>query len=393
MTGVTHLPLTGIRVLDLTTVVFGPYTTQTLGDFGADVIKIEAPGGDMTRDIGPARNPGMGSLYLGANRNKRSLELDLKKPLAQDALWRLIDGADMMVHNIRPQKIASLGFDPDSVLARNPTIVYGGLHGYREDGPYAGRPAYDDVIQGQSGLAGLFAERDGEPLLVPSIVADKTAGLLAATGLLAALVRRLRTGKGAYLEVSMFEGLAGYLLVEHHDGATFVPPEGSFGYARALSPSRRPHKTRDGYLCMLAYTDAQWRRFWDVAGAPDRAADPRFATVGARAANIDDLYAIAGDFFARETTEVWLKRLNDAEIPAGPINRLDDLKSDPHLAALGFLRPLDHPSEGRLETPDTAFRLDREALPVRRHQPALGEHGREILREAGYSDEEIDEIL
>ncbi|MEZ5933980.1 MAG: CoA transferase [Alphaproteobacteria bacterium] len=387
------LPLSGLRVLDLTTVIFGPYTTQMLGDFGADVIKIEAPGGDMVRDIGVARNDKMTALFLGSNRNKRSIVLDLKRDAAKDALWRLIDGADMLVHNIRPQKVAKLGFDPDSVLQRNERLVYGALLGYREDGPYGGMPAYDDVIQGQSGLAGTFSARDGEPVLMPTIVADKTAALLASNGLLAALVQRLTTGKGVYVETSMFEGLVGYVLLEHQNGMIFDPPAAGPGYPRALSPERRPHRTADGYLCLLAYTDAQWRRFWDLTGGPARAADPRFSSVRRRHENINALYRIAGEVLATETTETWLARLRAAEIPAGPVNRLEDLFDDRHLLATGFFRPLDHPSEGALSIPDTAFRFDRQSLPVHRPQPRLGEHGREVLAEAGLSEAEIERAL
>ena len=204
--GTVPLPLSDLRILDLTSVIFGPYTTQMLGDFGADVIKVEPPAGDLTRHLGPARNPGMSSLFLGCNRNKRSLVLDLKRAPAKKALWRLIEGADLIVHNIRPQKIAALGFEPDTVLSRNRNIVYGSLHGYWEEGPYGGRPAFDDVIQGESGIAGTFVARGGDPVLMPTIVADKTAALLASTGLMAALLHRFRTGRGVYLETSMFEG-------------------------------------------------------------------------------------------------------------------------------------------------------------------------------------------
>ncbi len=388
-----QLPLSGLRVLDLTTIIFGPYTTQMLGDFGAEVIKIEAPGGDATRNIGVGRNPDMAALFLGANRNKKSIVLDLKRAQAKDALWRLIEGADLFVHNIRPQKIAALGFDPDAVLARNAGLVYGGLHGYREDGPYGGRPAYDDVIQGQSGLAGAFIARDGEPMLVPSIVADKSAALLASTGLLAALVQRLRTGKGAYLEVAMFEGMVGYTLLEHQQGTIFSPPISDIGYARLLTPERGPYRTADGHICMLAYTDAQYRRFWALAGRPELAEDPRFVTHSARADHFNELYRTVGECLTARRSEDWLELLQEAEIPSGPVNRLAELRHDPHLEALGFFRPFEHPSEGPMEIPDTAFRLDRRPLPVRAHAPRLGEHGREILAEAGYSEPEIEEIL
>ena len=369
-----NLPLSGVCVLDLTTVLFGPYTTQILGDFGADVIKIEAPGGDPVRHLGPARNSGMGALFLGSNRNKRSIVLDLKGSVGREALWRLIDKADMFVHNVRPQKIRTLGFGPDDVLRRRPIIIYGGLHGYREDGPYGGQPAYDDVIQGASGIAGLFQERDGEPQLVPSVVADKSAALMASTGLIAAYVKRLRTGRGVYMECSMFEGLVSYNLVEHQWGTIFSPPESKPGYARLLSRNRRPHRTLNGFICMLPYTDKHWKTFWKLSGLPKMAEDPRFSTMALRVRNIDDLYREAGKVIANRNTEEWLELLTKADIPVGRVNSLEDLRNDPHLTETGFFRP---------------YRFDREALPIRRHLPRLGEHGREVLAELGMDDQEI----
>ena len=388
-----NLPLSGVRVLDLTTVLFGPYTTQILGDFGADVIKIEAPGGDPVRHLGPARNSGMGALFLGSNRNKRSIVLDLKGSVGREALWRLIDKADMFVHNVRPQKIRTLGFGPDDVLRRRPIIIYGGLHGYREDGPYGGQPAYDDVIQGASGIAGLFQERDGEPQLVPSVVADKSAALMASSGLIAAYVKRLRTGRGVYMECSMFEGLVSYNLVEHQWGTIFSPPESKPGYSRLLSRNRRPHRTLNGFICMLPYTDKHWKTFWKLSGLPKMAEDPRFSTMALRVRNIDDLYREAGKVIANRNTEEWLKVLTEADIPVGRVNSLEDLRNDPHLTETGFFRPYEHPTEGAIEIPDTPYRIDRESLPIRRHPPQLGEHGQEILAELGMSQQEIQSAL
>ena len=385
----SNLPLSGVRVLDLTTVLFGPYTTQILGDFGADVIKIEAPGGDPVRHLGPARNSAMGALFLGSNRNKRSIVLDLKGSIGREVLWRLIDEADMFVHNVRPQKIRSLGFGPDDVIGRRPSIIYGGLHGYREDGPYGGRPAYDDVIQGASGIAGLFQERDGEPQLVPSVVADKSAALMASSGLIAAYVKRLRTGRGVYMECSMFEGLVSYNLVEHQWGTVFCPPESKSGYTRLLSRNRRPHRTLNGFICMLPYTDKHWEAFWKISGLSKMAADPRFTTMPLRAHNIDTLYREAGQVIATRTTEEWEKLLTEADIPVGRVNNLKDLKNDPHLKEIGFFRPYEHPTEGTIEIPATPYRFDGESLPIQRHPPQLGEHGEEILSELGMSQQKI----
>ena len=387
------LPLEGVKVLDLTTVIMGPFTTQVLGDFGADIIKIEDPDGDMTRDIGPSKTSKMSSMFLGVNRNKRSLVLNLKKPEAKVALWKLIEGADIIVHNIRPQKIAALGFDPDTVLSKNPKIIYVGLHGYREDGPYGGLPAFDDVIQGQSGIAGAFETRDGKASLVPTVMADKSVGLMASTGLLAAYIQRLKTGKGSYLEVSMFEGMVGYTLIEHHYGATFAPPLDQIGYPRALSPNRKPYQSADGYICILPYTNQQWINFFKIIKRPELLKDKRYSSVKERSKDINFLYEIVGQSVINKTNKEWAELLKKYEIPHGLVNRLEDLKDDPHLKELNFFRPYNHPTEGALEVPDSAFRFNRESLPVRRHQPKLGEHSNDILKEAGFKDDEIIKIL
>ena len=387
------LPLDGIRILDLTTIVYGPYATQTLGDFGAEIVKVEAPGGDAMREMGPGRSPHMAALFLGMNRNKKSMVLDLKRAAAREALWRLVDGADVFVHNIRPQKILKLGFDPDAVMARNPGIVYAGLYGYRDGGPYAGQPAYDDVIQGQSGLAGTFLARDGAPSLIPTIAADKISGLLAASGILAALLQRFRTGRGVYVETAMFEGVASFTLAEHQYGAIFSPPMTPPGYPRVLSPHRRPQPTADGFICLLAYTDAQWDRFWDLVGRPEMKDDPRFLTVNTRLNHVDSLYGESGRELVKKSSAEWLDLLRRTEIPCGPVNTLEDLKTDPHLSATGFFRPYEHPTEGAMEIPDTAFRFDGAALPVRLGQPRLGEHTEALLAEAGYDAAEIAEIV
>ena len=387
------LPLAGIRVLEVTTTVFGPYTCQLLGDLGADVIKIEPPAGDATRDIGPMRSPKMGALFLGSNRNKRSVVLDLKTERGASALWSLIEGADVFVHNMRAKKIKALGFGPDPVRARNNQIVYAGLHGYLEEGPYGDRPAYDDVIQGQAGIAGTFQVRDGEPAVVPSIMADKTAALMAVNGILAAVIKRARTGTGSYVEMGMFEALSGFNLVEHQYGGTFIPEdELGRGYPRMLARDRRPFQTRDGYLCMMAYTDAQWRRFWDLVGKPDVGGDVRFEKMAARAKNIIELYRLATQEFPARTTAEWLTALAEAEIPAGPVNSLDDLRRDAHLVAIDFYREIEHPSEGRLEVPDTPYRLDGDRLRLQRGAPRLGEHTAEVLRAAGVGEAEIEAL-
>ncbi len=334
----------------------------------------------------------MASLFLGANRNKRSIALDLKAPAARDVLKRLIDSADVFVHNIRPQKLARLGFGPDVLMARRPRLIYAAIHGWRQDGPYGGRPAYDDIIQGFVGVAGLMEILTGEPRYMPTILADKTCGLMAAQAVLAALFHREKTGRGQVVEIPMFETMVSYLMIEHLYGATFVPPEGDMGYARVLAPWRRPYRTADGRICMLAYTDRQWRRFWDAAGRPAMMHDPRFADLAARTRHIDELYRLAGEALATRTTSEWLAILDDIQIPAGPVNALADLPNDPHLAAIGFFRHVNHPTEGAVVMPDVPLRFSDSPAEISRLPPRLGEHGREILGEIGLSREDIDAL-
>jgi len=386
-------PLSGVRVLDFTALVQGPMATQMLGDLGADVIKVEGPEGDTTRHTGPRRNPHMASLFLGVNRNKRSIALDLKAPPGREVLLRLVDTADVFVHNIRPQKLRSLGFDPDTLMTRQPRLVYAAIHGWREDGPYGGRPAYDDIIQGFAGVAGLMETLTGEPRYMPTILADKTCGLMAAQAILAALFHCHNTGRGQVVEIPMFETMVSYLMIEHLYGKTFVPPEGDMGYARVLASWRRPYRTADGRICMLAYTDRQWRRFWQAAGRPEMMNDPRFVDLAARTQHTDDVYRIAGEVLATRTTREWQALLDEIEIPTGPVNMLADLPNDPHLTAIGFFRHVNHPTEGALVMPDIPVRFSDSPAEIRRLPPRLGEHGREILDELGFSCAAIDTLV
>lgn len=386
-------PLAGFKVLDLTSVVFGPLCTQVLGDQGADVIKIEAPEGDTTRYTGPARNKGMAALFLGLNRNKRSLVLDLKQDTAKDALWRLIDTADVIVHSIRPQAVERLGFAPDAVLGRNPRIVYAALTGYGTGGAYEGKPAYDDVIQGQSGIAALMSQLAGEPRYAPMIIGDKTCGLVASQAITAALLARERTGKGQYVEVPMLETMAAFVLAEHLFGHTFEPPKGDIGYNRVLAPWRRPYKTKDGFISMLVYTDAQWRRFWALVGRDEHGHDPRFSTMSARADNIAEIYRIAGECMLARTTADWLAALEVNEIPAAHVRSLEDLLTDEHLTSVGFLQSFTHPTEGEIRQPSPPARFAATPSSICRLQPRLGEHSRDILAEAGLSSEEIEQVI
>ena len=385
-------PLAGVRVLDLTSVVAGPLATQTLGDMGADVIKIEAPEGDAPRHTGPSRSPGMAALFMGLNRSKRSLVLDLTKQGAKDALWRLIEGADVFAHSMRPQKIEKHGFGHQAVCARNPRVIYAAIHGYREGGPYSRQPAYDDVIQGQSGVAALMAEIAGEPRYAPTILADKTTALALVGAIGAALFAREKTGRGQFVEVPMFESMVSFLLAEHLFGHCFTPPVGRLGYTRVMGPWRRPYKTKDGYLCMMAYTERHWRKFWAMLGRPEVCDDPRFDSIATRSHNVVALYELAGAALADKTTDEWLALLRELEIPAARMASLDGLMADPQLKAGGFFKRARHPSEGDILYTDMPVRFS-DGAATGRLQPQLGEHSIEVLREAGLSESEIKALI
>jgi len=381
-------PLAGISVLDLTSVVAGPLATQMLGDMGADVIKIEAPEGDAPRHTGPSRSPNMAALYMGLNRSKRSLVLDLKQPAAANALWRLIAKADVFVHSMRPQKIEKLGFAHQTVCANNPRLVYAALHGYRDGGPYSGLPAYDDVIQGQSGIAALMSV-GGEPRYAPTILADKISALAISNAVTTALFARERTGSGQFVEIPMFEQLVWFVLAEHLFGHNFVPPMGALGYTRVTGAWRRPYKTKDGDLCMMAYTERHWRKFWPAVGKPELCDDPRFSSIAARSHNVVALYELAGACLAERTTDEWIALLRGLEIPCAKMASLDDLLTDPQLTATGFFKHAHHPTEGDILYTDLPVRFSGSTSTEQRLQPRLGEHSFEVLREAGLSESEI----
>jgi len=386
-------PLDGVRILDCTSVVLGPWAAQQLGDLGADVVKIEPPEGDTTRQLGPRHHPDMAAFYLGCNRNKRSLVLDLKQDAGKRALFRLARRADVLMHNFRPEPAARLGLSYEAFERINPRLIYLATYGYRTGGPYGNKAAYDDIIQAGAGFAWLQSAVAGTPRYMPTIVADKTSSNGVVSAVLAALYARERTGAGQAVEVPMFETLVYFVMVEHLYGEAFVPAIDTPGYKRILNSQRRPYATRDGFLAILPYTDGHWREFCGLVGRLDLLDDPRFASIANRLANVETYYATLGEIAATRTNAEWLELLGKSNVPHGPVNSLADLLEDPQLEATGFWKVMEHPTEGPLRMPDVPARFSKTPPEIRRLQPRLGEHSVEVLREEGFTTAEIDAML
>ncbi|WP_027286081.1 CaiB/BaiF CoA transferase family protein [Rubritepida flocculans] len=376
-------PLAGVRVVDLTVNILGPVATQVLGDMGADIVKVEPPTGDPIRFMGPSRSPGMSVFFLNTNRNKRSVVLDLKRPEAMDALLHLVDGADVFVHNMRLGAAERLGLSYAALAKRNRRLVYAAATGFRQSSRWRDKPAFDDVIQGMSGIADLVARRDGKPGFVPMAIADKFCGFAFASAIGMALYRRERTGVGQEVHVPMLETMLSFNLVEHLWGATLDDPSLGVGYVRMLTPFRRPHATADGYICLLANTDEQWARLFVAIDRPELAQDARFARLEQRTLNIAALYEIVTDVMRTRTTAEWQRRLDAADIPNGPVLSLDSMLDDPYLNETGFFQRVEHPTEGRMITTTVATEFSESPGSIRRLAPRLGEHTAEVLREAG----------
>ncbi|MBX9943757.1 MAG: CoA transferase [Reyranella sp.] len=386
-------PLAGVRILDCTTVVLGPWAAQQLGDLGADVVKIEPPEGDTTRQLGPGRTPGMAAFYLGCNRSKRSIVLDLKQDSGRKALFKLAETADVLMHNYRPEPAKRLGVEYEAFEKINPRLVYLATYGYRAAGPMGAKAAYDDIIQAGSGLAALQTVVAGQPRFLPTIVADKTSSNGVVSALLAALYAREKTGLGQSVEVPMYETLVSFVMVEHLYGETFRPALETAGYKRVLNKERRPYPSKDGYFALLPYTDNHWREFCGLIGRQELASDPRFTSLANRLKNVEHYYATLAEICGTRTNAEWVALLKDSNVPHGPVNTLDDLFVDPQLAATGFWKEVDHPTEGRLRMTDIPPRFSRTPPEVTRLQPRLGEHSVEILREAGFTAGEIEAML
>ena len=381
-------PLKGIRVIDLTAVVMGPFATQILGDQGADVIKVEPPEGDVFRYVTPFRHVGMSAAFLNLNRNKRSIALDLKREEDKHIMLDLLKTADVFVTTVRPQALRKLGLDYESLRETNPRLIYCGSYGFSEAGPYAGRPAFDDIIQAMCGIAELQGRShpDG-PQYVSTIFADKTVGFTVAYAVAMALYERERSGLGQAIEVPMFETMVSFTMVEHLAGETYCPPQGGTGYERLLTEHRRPYRTKDGFIGLLPYTTKQWQRFFEVAGKPEMMKDPRVTDPTIRGQHVGKLYQMLSELIAERTTAEWVEQLRAADLPITPVLSPDDLLTDEHLQALNFFSHEQHPSEGEIRTIGIPVHFSRTPGDYRRHAPQLDEHHDEILQEIKAEDD------
>jgi crotonobetainyl-CoA:carnitine CoA-transferase CaiB-like acyl-CoA transferase len=389
-------PLEGIRVVDMTTVMMGPYATLQLAEMGADVIKVEAPEGDSMRSVGPMRSPGMGPLFLHANRGKRSIAVDLKCEDGRDIMKKLVARADVFVSNIRVGALARLGLDYDTLSRLNPKLIYATSNGFGVGGEYEGRPAYDDLIQGLAGVPELAARAsgDGVPRYAPVVFADRVTGLMLANGILAALVGRATDGRGRSLEVPMFEAITHMVMGDHLGGLTFDPPIGPSGYSRLLVANRRPFKTIDGHICAVIYTNAHWQAFLELEGEGDLyQRDSRFRNLEERTKHIGQLYAMVAERMLGRTSAEWLHLLAQADIPAAPMHTPESLLNDPHLKSVDFFERFEDQSGEDVILMRHPCQLSD--MPVRpaTQAPRLGADTKSILREIGYPDDVINRLV
>jgi crotonobetainyl-CoA:carnitine CoA-transferase CaiB-like acyl-CoA transferase len=374
-------PLAGVRVVDLTSTLSGPYGAMLLADMGADVIKVEPPAGDPARDVGPRVSPDMGALFVNVNRGKRSVVLDLATDAGRADLKRLCDHADVLLHNLRPDSAARRGADPETLRAGHPELIHCAIRGFGRQGPYRNLPAYDDVVQAMSGIAAAQGWMSDRPQYVAIGLVDKVSGMFAALAICAALHRRAQTGEGSTIEVPMYETATAFGIVEHMWGRTFVPPLGEARYTRMASPVRRPFPTADGWIAVLVYTNEQWRRFLTLIGREDLIADERYVSLGARTEHMEECYGLVERTLQTDTTTVWLERLEAAGVPCGPYHEVDDLFADPHLDEVGFFEHVEHASEGDLIQFATPIAFDGVQPHVSKLAPRLGADTEAVLGE------------
>jgi len=384
-------PLAGVKVVDMTSVIMGPFATQILASLGAEVIKVESPEGDNMRHVGPMRNAAMGYIFLQANQGKQSVVLDLKQPSARDALLRLVQDCDVLISNVRPQAMARLGLAYEDLQPLNPRLIHVSCCGFDQSGPYAAKPAYDDLIQGATGVPWLAQQYGGgDPAYAPMTLGDRVTGLHAVYAVTTALYARERSGHGQAIVVPMFEAMTQFILGDHLAGLSFEPPMGEPGYARLLTRHRKPYQTADGHLCVLIYNDKHWHSFFAAIGQPERMREPMFATHTQRAANIDAVYAEVSRLMRERTTAQWRALLDTADVPNMPMASPADLLADPHHQATGFVRTVQHPTEGPLKTTGvpTQWSATPPALSAS-PAPQLGEHTTAVLQQLGFSADEI----
>lgn len=389
MVGAGQGPLRGVRILDLTSVLMGPYATQIFADLGADVIKVESPGGDTTRALPPGPDAERSAMFMNVNRGKRSIALDLKQDNARAALLRLAASCDVFVHSMRARAIAKLGMAYEDVRAVKDDIIYANLYGFSRKGPYADYPAYDDIVQAASGIVALQAHlSQGTPTYAATVVADKVAGLTATYAIIAALFERERSGRGQEIEVPMFETLTSFTMIEHICGGLFDPPIGPTGYVRALSPERRPYRTKDGYIAVMIYNDRHWKNFFAAIGNPEWSQHPMFASLRSRTENITTVLSKLAETMLERTTSEWMTLFTKAECPAMPVATIDDLLHDPHLEATGFWQRQET-ADGVVRMPGIPVSFSQTPGKVGRPGGKLGAEGRDVLEEAGFSADEI----
>jgi crotonobetainyl-CoA:carnitine CoA-transferase CaiB-like acyl-CoA transferase len=385
-------PLRGVKVVDLTSVLMGPYCTQILGDLGADIVKIESPQGDTTRWLPIGKNAGMSGMFININRNKRGMVLNLKDPRGREILLKLVSTADVFIHSMRFQAMSRLGLDYETIKAINPSIVYANLYGYSRRGPRANGGAYDDTIQAISGMAKLQEKVIGKPNYVPTVIADKVTGLTAAYSVLAALFERQRSGEGQEIEIGMYETMVTFLMSEHIGGHMFDPPIGPPLYERAVSSFRRPYCTSDGAVAVNIYTDGHFRTFARLVGDEPWADDPRFAKLSDRWANLEEFSAQVEAHMSRKPSAYWMDAFEKAGLPFAPVQSLEELHKDPHLQAVGFFKPMET-SEGTVRFPGIPSWFSRTPANIRESAPRLGEHSADILKELGFSDDSIETYM